>query len=227
MTHSAYLQAIGIYDWEQRNKPSVTPPIQETLSEWENLQRQIATCTQCELHKSRTQTVFGVGNPRAQLMFIGEAPGQNEDEQGVPFVGRAGQLLTAMIKAIDFAREDVFIANILKCRPPNNRDPLPEEVSTCTPYLARQIAIIQPRILVALGRVAAHHLLQTKQSLESMRNKIHYYGVNKTPLIVTFHPAYLLRSPTEKKKSYQDLLFIQRTLLTLSDHDIAGRLLMS
>jgi DNA polymerase len=164
------------------------------------------------LHQTRTQTVFGVGNRNASLMIIGEAPGFYEDKQGEPFVGRAGQLLTAMIQAMGFTRQDVYIANILKCRPPNNRDPLPEEVQTCTPYLDQQIALVQPRLLLAVGRIAAHYLLKIKSSLESLRNKTHYYGAHKTPLIITYHPAYLLRTPIDKKKAFNDLRFVLRTL---------------
>lgn len=206
-----YLQALGIAQWQPRHL-QVVPQNSATADSWNLLQQKIAQCSQCALHQGRTQTVFGTGNPHAEIMFIGEAPGFHEDQQGKPFVGKAGQLLTAMLQAINLAREDVFIANVLKCRPPNNRDPLPEEVKTCTPYLEQQIAHVQPKLLVALGRVSAHYLLQTKQSLESMRNKIHTFGENKTPLIVTYHPAYLLRNPADKKKSYQDLLFISRTL---------------
>jgi DNA polymerase len=147
-------------------------------------------------------------------MIIGEAPGFNEDQQGEPFVGRAGQLLTAMIKAIGYQREEVYIANILKCRPPENRDPTAEEVATCTPFLNQQIAMIKPRLLLAVGRVAAHYLLNSKSSLESLRGKIHTVGEERTPLIVTYHPAYLLRSPADKKKAYLDLQFAQKTLNT-------------
>lgn len=207
---SRYLQALGITNWQVRHLQVVqdaTPP-----NDWELLQQKISQCTQCALHQGRSNTVFGTGNPHAEIMFIGEAPGFHEDQQGKPFVGRAGQLLTAMLQAINIARDDVFIANVLKCRPPNNRDPLPEEVKTCTPYLEQQIDCVKPKLLVALGRVSAHYLLQTKQSLESMRNKIHTFGEAKTPLIVTYHPAYLLRNPADKKKSYHDLLFIQKQL---------------
>jgi len=149
-------------------------------------------------------------------MFIGEAPGFHEDQEGEPFVGRAGQLLTAMIKTIGFERSQVYIANILKCRPPNNRDPQPEEVLSCTPYLDQQICLIHPKLLIAVGRIAAHHLLKTKSSLESLRNKVHTYSEKTIPLIVTYHPAYLLRNPIDKKKAYLDLQFIQRTIASFS-----------
>jgi uracil-DNA glycosylase family 4 len=180
--------------------------------DWSSLQACVSACTACPLHVSRTQTVFGVGNQQANLMIIGEAPGFHEDQQGQPFVGRAGQLLNAMIKSIGFERDQVYIANILKCRPPNNRDPQAPEVKQCTPFLDRQIALLQPSLLLAVGRIASHYLLQTQASLESLRSKIHYYGENKTPLIVTYHPAYLLRNPIDKKKAYMDLLFAQKTL---------------
>jgi len=205
------INALGIVRWTQRLQPA--DAVSEIpSSDWESLKQTVAHCTQCELHHSRTQTVFGVGNENANLMIIGEAPGFHEDQKGEPFVGRAGQLLTAMIKSMGFERSDVYIANILKCRPPENRDPLAEEVATCTKYLDQQIALVKPALLLAVGRIAAHYLLQTKSSLESLRGKIHAYGKSQTPLIVTYHPAYLLRSPQDKKKAYQDLQFLLRTL---------------
>lgn len=206
---NVYYQTLGLQQWELRNKPTIAAA---SNSDWDTLQQAVAACTACSLHTSRTQTVFGVGNRAADLMIIGEAPGFHEDQQGEPFVGRAGQLLTAMIKSIGFERNQVYIANILKCRPPENRDPLAEEVQLCTKYLDQQIALIQPRLLLAVGRIAAHYLLQTKASLESLRNKVHEYGDNKTPLIITYHPAYLLRSPSDKKKAYIDLQFTRKTL---------------
>lgn len=206
----AYLQALGIAQWEQKKKPT---NLQENLAlTWENLQKKVAGCIACDLHQTRTQTVFGVGNRQAKLMIIGEAPGFHEDQKGEPFVGRAGQLLNAMLKAIHLDRHQVFIANVLKCRPPNNRDPSAQEVSTCTPFLNQQIALIQPKLLVAVGRIAAHYLLKTTSSLESLRQKIHQYGELSTPLIVTYHPAYLLRNPIDKKKALVDLKLIQQLL---------------
>jgi len=178
----------------------------------QSLRQQVANCTTCALHQTRTQTVFGVGNENANLMIIGEAPGFYEDQKGEPFVGRAGQLLTAMIKAIGFTRDDVYIANILKCRPPENRDPLANEVASCTPFLQQQINLVQPKLLLAVGRIAAHYLLNTKTSLESLRGKLHSYGDKQTPLIVTYHPAYLLRNPVDKRKAYVDLQFVVREL---------------
>lgn len=210
-----HCQALGIQRWVQRNKvvPLHVPSISENEGgEISELRQTVAQCQACQLHASRTQTVFGVGNINAELMIIGEAPGFHEDQQGEPFVGRAGQLLTMMIKAIGKQREDVFIANILKCRPPNNRDPLPEEVNSCTPFLQKQIDLIQPKVLLAVGRIAAHYLLNTKASLESLRGQLHTYGEKNTPLIVTYHPAYLLRNPIDKRKAWIDLQFLQREL---------------
>lgn len=179
---------------------------------WGHLQQKVKACTACSLHQSRTQTVFGVGNREAKLMIIGEAPGFYEDQKGEPFVGRAGQLLNAMLEAIQFSRESVYIANILKCRPPNNRDPQPDEVAQCTGFLQQQITLIQPKLLLAVGRIAAHYLLQTKSSLENLRGKIHQFGDQNTPLIITYHPAYLLRNPKDKAKAYADLQLAVKTL---------------
>lgn len=206
---SAYHQTLELYPWELRIADTAPSCDKLTL---DTLKQDVAQCTACSLHQSRTQTVFGVGNPAAKLMVIGEAPGFHEDQQGEPFVGRAGQLLTAMLKSIGFHREDVYIANILKCRPPNNRDPEPNEVETCTPFLDKQIALIKPEVLLAVGRIAAHYLLKTKASLESLRGRLHHYSATEIPLIITYHPAYLLRSPGDKKKAYIDLQFAARTL---------------
>ena len=164
---------------------------------------EIRDCTKCALGATRTHFVFGAGNPEADLMFIGEAPGRDEDLQGIPFVGRAGQLLTLMLQAIDLEREDVFIANVLKCRPPNNRDPLPEEIDKCEPYLLKQIELIAPKLIVTLGRFASASLLRTKAALGTLRKEIHNY--NQVPLVVTYHPAALLRNPQLKKEAWEDL----------------------
>ncbi len=177
---------------------------------WEELQRSVAACTRCELHRGRTQTVFGVGDAHAEWLIIGEAPGAEEDRQGEPFVGRAGQLLTAMLFAVGLKREQVFIANILKCRPPNNRDPQPEEINCCAPFLERQIALVAPRIILAVGRIAGQNLLNTSTSIGKLRGQAFAYGERRIPLVVTYHPAYLLRSPREKRKVWQDLLFAKR-----------------
>jgi len=197
-----FLSFMGIEQWKLRQPQTQEidhSPV-ETLSK---LEKSVSICKACILCETRTQTVFGTGSSHAKIMFIGEAPGAEEDKQGKPFVGRAGQLLTQMLKAIQLTREEVFIANILKCRPPQNRDPLPEEVAKCTPFLQEQIDLIQPKLLVALGRISAHYLLNTKTALTKLRGQIFEY--NKIPLIVTYHPAYLLRAPQEKVKAYEDL----------------------
>jgi DNA polymerase len=190
------------------------PPRRPDVSglDWDELQAQVAGCTLCELHSSRTQTVFGVGNRAADWLVIGEAPGKDEDQQGEPFVGRAGQLLNAMLQAIGLKREQVYIANILKCRPPNNRDPKPEEVVCCEPYLLRQIALIKPGIILAVGRISAQNLLQTDTPIGKLRGRVHRFRDTGIPLVATYHPAYLLRSPVEKRKAWQDLQLAVRTL---------------
>lgn len=179
--------------------------------DWENLKKQVASCTRCELHKGRTQTVFGVGDVNADWLIIGEAPGRDEDLQGEPFVGRAGKLLNSMLRAIGLQREQVYIANILKCRPPNNRDPAQEEVASCEGYLRQQIAMINPKIIIAVGRIAAQNLLKVDTPIGKMRgNRFEYPGSN-IPVVVTYHPAYLLRSPREKRKVWQDLQMAVKT----------------
>jgi uracil-DNA glycosylase len=212
-TKDKYLAEFGIVSWQLKdNKKIESCHCEQTENNdaiWQQLEQEVANCILCELAKTRKNTVFGIGNRKAKLLFVGEAPGATEDEQGKPFVGRAGILLDAMLAAIGLKREDVFIANILKCRPPNNRDPLPHEVACCTPYLNQQIALLQPKLIVTLGRIAAHFLLDTNVSLTSLRGRIHQYGEQKTPLLVTFHPAYLLRSPREKAKAYEDFLKIK------------------
>jgi DNA polymerase len=174
---------------------------------WDALKAEVKTCTQCALHSTRTQTVFGVGNEQADWMVIGEAPGAEEDRRGEPFVGAAGQLLNAMLKGIGLERESVYIANILKSRPPGNRDPKPEEVAACMPFLHRQIALIRPKLILAVGRIAAQNLLGTTAPLGRLRGQVHRFGELNTPLIITYHPAYLLRSPGEKRKAWEDLKF--------------------
>jgi DNA polymerase len=177
--------------------------------DWEALAEAVRACTRCGLHATRTQTVFGVGRRDAALMIIGEAPGAEEDRQGEPFVGPAGQLLNAMLNAIKLRREDVYIANILKCRPPNNRDPSPEEASTCTSYLNRQIELLRPRVMLAVGRIAGQWLLQTELPIGRLRGQVSKYGDSGIPLVVTYHPAYLLRSPLAKAKAWQDLCLVR------------------
>jgi len=176
--------------------------------------RAVPACTACGLHKARTQTVFGVGDEDADWMLIGEAPGAEEDRLGEPFVGQAGKLLDNMLAAIGLSRgENVYIANVLKCRPPGNRNPEPEEVAKCTPFLKRQIALIQPKLIIAMGRFAAQTLLASDASIASLRGRVfNYEGV---PLIVTYHPAYLLRSLPDKSKAWADLVFARKTMASL------------
>jgi len=179
--------------------------------DWAALQQRVENCTRCPLHETRTRTVFGTGNRNADWLIIGEAPGRDEDREGEPFVGRAGKLLTEILFAAGYQREDVYIANILKCRPPNNRDPSPEEVACCHAYLERQIELIQPALILAVGRIAAHNLLHSDLQVGRLRGRVHRYGQRQIPLIVTYHPAYLLRSPLEKRKVWDDLQLAQET----------------
>lgn len=198
----------------RKNHPAATSenPAQTPAEILASLAMEVASCRKCSLAGGRTQTVFGTGNPGADWMLVGEAPGAEEDRQGLPFVGRAGQLLNAMVAALHMARDDVYIANVLKCRPPNNRDPLGEEVVACMPFLRRQIALVRPRIILALGRFAAQALLATHAPISSLRGRVHHYGEFNTPLVVSYHPAYLLRSPLEKRKAWEDLKLALRTL---------------
>lgn len=175
------------------------------------IREDIGDCTRCRLHKQgRKQIVFGVGNPRADLMFIGEAPGADEDIQGEPFVGRAGQLLTNMIKAMGLRREDVYIANIIKCRPPGNRTPERDECETCSPFLMRQIEVVGPKAIVALGAVAAKTLLAVNAPMSELRGR--WYDFRGTKLAVTYHPAFLLRDPRQKKETWKDLQMVMKEL---------------
>jgi len=234
-TRLQYLQAMGIDVWVPRvsaepaealplatPKPDTDPipvveipvtvkrdieHVVETIhsheDNWELLERDVAGCQKCDLCKTRTQTVFGSGNKNPDWLLIGEAPGQSEDQQGLPFVGNAGQLLTEMLRACGLSRDEVFITNILKCRPPNNRDPKPDEIANCHDYLERQLALLQPKIIVAVGRIAAQALLNTHDPIGKLRGKVHHLG--STPLVVIYHPAYLLRSLSEKRKAWLDL----------------------
>ena len=196
-----------------------TPVPPETEALWEAARAEVLSCTKCGLHTTRTQGVFGVGNRRAEWLVIGEAPGAEEDRRGEPFVGRAGQLLNAMLQAIGLPREQVFIANVLKSRPPGNRDPKPDEVAACLPYLLRQIALLQPRLMLAVGRIAAQNLLATDVPLGRLRGQVHYFGELNTPLIVTYHPAYLLRTPADKRKAWEDLKFARSTFQRLASQE--------
>jgi len=185
-------------------------PASDRAAALQLIRDEIGDCTRCALHKGRNKIVFGDGSPAARLMFVGEGPGADEDAQGLPFVGKAGQLLNNMISAMGLRREEVYIANVVKCRPPGNRVPEPEEGATCSPFLFRQIDVIRPEVLVALGATAATWLLGARQPLAGLRGRVH--SVRGTKLIVTYHPAYLLRSPTEKRKTWVDLKFIRAEL---------------
>ncbi|MDH3977285.1 MAG: uracil-DNA glycosylase [Gammaproteobacteria bacterium] len=208
----------------ERAIPEITAPgipVAETPSKksqsvsplgWSELADTVAACTRCELHQTRTQTVFGVGDPAADWMIIGEAPGADEDRQGEPFVGKAGQLLDEMLRAVGLDRSRVFIANILKCRPPNNRDPKPEEVEACSDFLQQQIAEVKPKLIVAVGRIAAQNLLHSDKPVGQLRGKVHEVGASRIPVVVTYHPAYLLRSPGQKRKTWDDLCLARATI---------------
>jgi DNA polymerase len=215
--HLAFLTELGVDGvsrdphWRKVDVGRDAPPSPErfgaTGSPAESLgeiRTDLGDCTRCKLHTlGRRQIVFGVGNPKAALMFVGEAPGRDEDIQGIPFVGRAGQLLTKMIEAIGLRREDVYIANVIKCRPPENRNPEPDEVGFCEPFLFRQVGAIAPVVIVALGTFAAQALLETQEPISRLRGRVFKYGGAR--LIPTFHPAYLLRSPDRKREAWQDL----------------------
>ena len=204
--------------WRLRGKAPATEgrPAQagDAAGDWIELKRAVPACTACALHKTRTQTVFGVGDERADWLLIGEAPGAEEDRLGEPFVGQAGRLLDSMLAAIELERgHNVYIANVLKCRPPSNRNPAPEEVAKCTPYLQRQIALLQPKLIVAMGRFAAQTLLGTEATIASLRGRVHRYA--GVPLVVTYHPAYLLRNLPDKAKAWADLVLARNTMRAL------------
>jgi DNA polymerase len=192
------------------NPGSPAPAAEISGLPWPALEAAVSGCEACELHRHRTQTVFGVGSHTARWLFIGEAPGVEEDRRGEPFVGRAGQLLDAMLAALGLNRQQVFIANVLKCRPPGNRDPRPEESRACAPYLDRQIELIDPGVIVALGRISAQQLLGSDKPLGSLRGRVHQLGPDNRPLVVTYHPAYLLRQPSQKARAWEDLLLARR-----------------
>lgn len=189
--------------------------------DWPALRDAVAGCLACGLCESRKQTVFGVGNIEAEWMIVGEAPGEEEDRQGAPFVGRAGQLLDRMLASIDLTRSDdvaarqVFIANVLKCRPPANRNPLPQEVAQCEPYLLRQMALVRPKVILAMGRFAVQSLLKTTDAIGRLRGRVH--EVQGIPVVVTYHPAYLLRNQPDKAKAWEDLCFARKTMRALQD----------
>lgn len=203
----ALLEEMGIDCWVRREGAiaAPAPALAEADDRWTQLREVVRNCTACALHRSRRQTVFGVGNPAARWMIIGEAPGAEEDRQGEPFVGAAGQLLNEMLRAVGLQRADVFIANVLKCRPPENRDPRPEEIAACAGHLQAQLALVAPQLILAVGRIAAQSLLQQDVPVGRLRGRVHRFGESAIPLVVTYHPAYLLRSPTEKRKAWDDL----------------------
>jgi uracil-DNA glycosylase family 4 len=213
-----YYNELGIYDFYRREPNSELPhePEASVIAEGPALllraiREDLGDCTRCPLHRQgRKQIVFGVGNPHAELMFIGEAPGADEDQQGEPFVGRAGQLLNNMIKAMGIQRKDVYIANIIKCRPPGNRTPEREECETCSPFLMRQIAAIKPKVIVALGAVAAKTLLAINAPMSELRGR--WFDFRGTKLAVTYHPAFLLRDPRQKKETWKDLQMVMKDL---------------
>jgi uracil-DNA glycosylase family 4 len=224
-----YLEAMGIQTWVTRDASpaAVADPAPDYVVaepgamvesgdvaglDWDALRARVKDCALCGLSMTRAQTVFGVGNRSATWMVIGEAPGAEEDKQGEPFVGRAGQLLNEMLWALGLERGAVYIANVLKCRPPGNRDPNPDEVACCEPYLKRQVALIKPKIILAVGRIAAQNLLKTNTRIGALRGRVHRYADSGIPLVVTYHPAYLLRSPLEKRKAWEDLQLAARTL---------------
>lgn len=211
-----YLGVLGVTVYRDRRavlaEARATPrDVTTGAPDWDTLCVAVAGCTRCGLSATRTQTVFGTGDRSAQVMVIGEAPGFEEDRQGEPFVGRAGQLLNSMLKAAGFDRRDVFIANILKCRPPGNRNPQPGEAAACLPYLRRQIELVAPRVILCVGRIAAQNLLATAAPLGTLRGTVHRHD-SGVPVVVTYHPAYLLRSPGEKRKAWEDLKFVVNLL---------------
>ena len=221
----AHLDAIGIPVWVRRRasrdtgaaRGSLVARTDESGSSdadriLDAIDSQVRACRKCDLHRARTRTVFGVGRPNAQCMFVGEAPGAEEDARGEPFVGRAGKLLDSMLAAIGLARGDVYIANIVKCRPPRNRDPHSDEIGACADYLERQVEAVSPRVLVAVGRVAAQSLLCTTKPVGQLRGRAYQYGERRLPLLVMYHPAYFLRSPLEKRKAWDDLVRLRSML---------------
>lgn len=215
-----YLQALGIDIWISRRKSDksesdlaeVTVTADSSVPDWELLRATVAACTECLLHENRTQTVFGVGNLNADWMIIGEAPGAEEDRRGEPFVGRAGKLLDEMLRAVGLDRSTAFITNILKCRPPNNRDPARDETEACRGYLERQIELVNPRLILAVGRIAAQALLHSDSPVGRLRGCPHFLNDGQIPLVVTYHPAYLLRSPSQKRKVWEDLCLARKVV---------------
>jgi uracil-DNA glycosylase family 4 len=215
----AYLEAqreLGVEYTDVEWPESPAPPLPPTMSE---VREELGECTRCKLYRHRTQIVFGVGHPKARLVFVGEAPGADEDAQGEPFVGRAGQLLTKIIQAMGMQREDVYICNILKCRPPNNRTPESDEILSCQPFLLKQLQAIGPQFVCALGGPAAQTLLQTKEPISRLRGK--FYDFHGIPLLPTYHTAFLLRNPHEKKTVWEDMKLLLREMKRAGSRDTA------
>jgi DNA polymerase len=221
-TRLAYLDALGIDVFALRDTPMpaavderderhTDTPSPEPL-DWSSLRQAVASCVRCPLHAGRTQTVFGVGSQTADWMIIGEAPGAEEDRRGEPFVGRAGKLLDEMLRAVGLTRDNVFIANILKCRPPNNRDPAVAEAEACRSHLDRQIELVNPRLILAVGRIAAQQLLHSDEPVGRLRGRVHTLNKPEIPVVVTYHPAYLLRTPTQKREAWKDLCLARRVI---------------
>ena len=205
------LQVARLYALDGRAAPAAVSVHPAASADWQQLRALVAECRACGLCERRKQAVFGVGHERAPWMFVGEGPGADEDELGDPFVGQAGKLLDSMLAAIACERgREVYIANVVKCRPPGNRTPTPEEAAACAPFLDRQIELVQPKLIVALGKSAAVRLLQTEASIAALRGKVHRY--NGVPVVVTYHPAYLLRTLADKARAWEDLVFARRTL---------------
>lgn len=192
------------------DSPARTGPAPVQALDWDALQARVTACRDCQLHRTRTRAVFGVGQRDADLLVVGEAPGEEEDRRGEPFVGRAGRLLDLMLRSMGLDRSRVYITNILKCRPPGNRDPAPDEALCCRPYLGRQMALIQPGLILAVGRIAAQNLLDSTEPLGRLRGRVHRLADTGVPLVVTYHPAYLLRQPAAKAKAWQDLRLAMR-----------------
>ena len=212
LSQRSALAEMGIDVWLRSTEQLSGDAAAPIDTDWEVLKREVSGCTACALAGTRTNVVFGVGDPAADWMIIGEAPGAEEDRRGEPFVGRAGQLLNEMLLAVGLPRESVFIANILKCRPPGNRDPQAEEIAACANHLRRQVAAVRPRLILAVGRIAAQSLLESTAPVGRLRGRVHEYGPDAIPLVVTYHPAYLLRSPGQKRKSWDDLCLARKAV---------------
>ena len=206
-----YLNEMGIESFWYKNTKKISskpPPTANLMS----LEKIVSNCTKCELHKTRNKTVFGDGNTSAKILFIGEAPGREEDKEGKPFVGRAGRLLTEVLDSVGLSRKNIYITNTVKCRPPSNRNPSDEEVEYCADYLEKQIEEINPKIIVLLGRIAADRIIKNENSMSELRKKTFFLESKNIPTIVFYHPAYLLRNPKEKRKVWEDLMYLKSVM---------------